>query len=77
MANSRANGVQRNKLLRYQTAVETYLLHKTDDIPFAVVWRKYVYPKHFISKGTLYTALNTQIKKQLREIDNQTRLDLD
>lgn len=77
MANSRAKGVQRNKLLRYQAAVETYLTHKTDDIPFAVVWRKYVYPKHFISKGTLYTALSTPITKQLKEIDNQMSLDFD
>ena len=77
MANSRANGVQRNKLLRYQLAVETYLAHKTDDIPFTVVWRKYVYPKHGISKGTLYTALNTPIAKQRKEIDNQIKMEFD
>lgn len=77
MANSRANGVQRNKLLRYQAAVETYLAHKNDDIAFTVVWRKYVYPKHFISKGTLYTALSTPITKQLKEIDKQMTLDFD
>jgi hypothetical protein len=77
MVNSRAKGVQRNKLLRYQAAVETYLLHKTDDIPFTVVWRKYVYPKHFISKGTLYTALDTPITKKLKELDIQIKLDFD
>lgn len=63
--------MQRNKLLRYRAILETYLFYKTDDIPFTVVWRKYVYPKHFISKGTLYNIINTPINKQLKEIDSQ------
>lgn len=74
MAVNIKNGIQRNKLLRYQAAVETYLAHKTDDIPFAVVWRKYVYPKHFISKTTLYKAIETPIKKELKELDCQLTL---
>jgi hypothetical protein len=76
MSNARKLGIQKNKLLRYQAAVDTYLQHKTEDIPFLVVWRKYVYPKHYISSGTLYTALNTPIQKQLKEIKNQLTLDL-
>ena len=74
MANARIQGIQRNKLLRYRAVLETYLFYKTDDIPFTVVWRKYVYPKHFISKGTLYNIINTPINKQLKEIDNQISL---
>lgn len=74
MGNRRTQGIQRNKLLRYRAIEETYLKHKTDDIPFTVVWRKYVYPVHFISKGTLWTIINTSINKQLKEIDNQTSL---
>lgn len=74
MANARTQGIQRNKLLRYRAVLETYLFYKTDDIPFTVVWRKYVYPKHFISKGTLYNIINTPINKQLKEIDNQISL---
>ncbi|EMY3483785.1 hypothetical protein [Flavobacterium psychrophilum] len=74
MANRRTQGQQRNKLLRYRAILETYLQHKTDDIPFAVVWRKYVYPVHFISIGTLRNIIDTPINKQLKEIDNQTSL---
>ena len=74
MANRRTQGQQRNKLLRYRAILETYLHHKTEDIPFAVVWRKYVYPTHFISIGTLRNIIDTPINKQLKEIDNQTSL---
>ena len=74
MGNRRTQGMQRNKLLRYRAILETYLQHKTDDIPFTVVWRKYVYPVHFISIGTMYNILNTPINKELKEIDNQTSL---
>ncbi len=74
MGNRRTQGIQRNKLLRYRAILETYLQHKTDDIPFAVVWRKYVYPVHFISIGTLRNIIDTPINKQLKEIDNQTSL---
>jgi hypothetical protein len=74
MANRRTQGIQRNKLLRYRAIEQTYLTHKTDDIPFVVVWRKYVYPVHFISVGTLYNILNTPINKELKEIDNQMSL---
>ena len=74
MGNRRTQGIQRNKLLRYRAIEETYLKYKTEDIPFTVVWRKYVYPVHFISIGTLYNVLNTPINKQLKEIDNQTSL---
>lgn len=74
MENRRTQGQQRNKLLRYRSILETYLRHKTEDIPFAVVWRKYVYPVHFISIGTLRNIIDTPINKQLKEIDNQTSL---
>ncbi|WP_395060028.1 hypothetical protein [Flavobacterium sp.] len=74
MANSRTQGIQRNKLLRYRAVQETYLKHKTDDIPFTVVWRKYVYPVHFISKGTLYNIINCPINKLLKELDTQPTL---
>jgi hypothetical protein len=77
MANKRAQGAQRNKLLRYRAILDTYLTHKTEDIPFTVVWRKYVYPKHFISKGTLYNIINTPINKQLKEIDSQMSFNFD
>jgi hypothetical protein len=74
MGNRRTQGIQRNKLLRYRAILDTYLQHKTDDIPFRVVWRKYVYPVHFISIGTLYNVINTPVNKELKEIDNQTSL---
>jgi hypothetical protein len=60
----------KNKLMRYKSILDTYLEYKTPDIPLLVVYRNYVYPKHFISVGTLYTVLNTPIEKQLKELEN-------
>ena len=65
-------GNQRNKLLRYKAIQEEYLKHKTEDIPHIVVWRKYIYPKFFISIGTLYNVLGTPIDKQLKELESQS-----
>ena len=65
-------GNQRNKLLRYKAIQEVYLKHKTEDIPFAVVHRKYIYPQFFISIGTLYNVLGTPIDKQLKELESQS-----
>lgn len=65
-------GVQKNVLLRYKAIVEEYLKYKTEDIPTTVIYRKYIYPKFFISKGTLYKALETPIDKQLKELESQS-----
>ena len=72
--NQRHNSLKRNKLLRYKTVLETYLNHKTEDIPFTVVWRKYIYPKHFISKSTLYNIINTPVNKELSQVNEQLSL---
>ncbi|PDS23798.1 hypothetical protein [Flavobacterium branchiophilum] len=64
-------GVQRNKLLRYKAIQEVYLEHYSEDIPTAVLHRKYIYPKFFISIGTLYNVLNTSIEKELKALKNQ------
>ena len=61
-------GVLKNKLLRYKAVLDLYYEKKTEDIPVAVVWRKYVYPKFHISKTTLYTILGTPVVKKLKEI---------
>ncbi|HFG0564862.1 hypothetical protein [Flavobacterium psychrophilum] len=67
----KSQGIQRNKLLRYKAIQEAYLEHYSEDIPLTVIHRKYIYPKFFISKTTLYTILGTQIEKQLKALDNQ------
>ena len=69
MALTRKQGVQKNKLLRYRAIVNDYLSYNTQDIPLAVIWRKYIYPKYFISLGTLNNALNEPIEKKLRELE--------
>ena len=68
MALTRQQGILKNKLLRYREIVKEYQSHNTQDIPLTVIWRNYIYPKYYISIGTLYNALNEPIEKQLKEL---------
>lgn len=61
-------GIQKNKLLRYQSVIDLYLEKKDEDIPTTVIWRKYIYPRFHISRATLYTILNTPVTKKLKEL---------
>lgn len=70
MLNKKNKNNQRNKLMRYKAILDTYLEHKTPDITLTTVYRNYIFPKYFISKGTLYIILNTPISKQLKELEN-------
>lgn len=63
-----AIGIQNNKLQRYKLIMELYKQHKTEDIPTAVVWRKYIFPVYPISRTTLYTILCTPINKEIKEL---------
>ncbi|EKB60951.1 hypothetical protein HMPREF9700_00446 [Bergeyella zoohelcum CCUG 30536] len=62
------NGIQRNKLLRYQMYMDEYMKWKELDVPTTVIYRKYIYPKFRISLKTLNNALSTNIKKELKEL---------
>lgn len=71
-------GIQNNKLKRYKLIMDLYLKHKTEDIPDAVILRKYVYPVYPISRTTLHTILTTPINKEIKELEiiknNQLRM---
>jgi hypothetical protein len=71
MQSKRQKGIELNKLLRYKAIQDCYLQHKTDDIPTTVIYRKYIYPRFFISRTTLYTILATPINKRLKELKNR------
>ena len=68
MMDSVKHGMTKNKLLRYKDIRDVYLEHKTEDIPTTVIHRKYIYPRFYISRTTLYTVLNTPINKLLKEM---------
>lgn len=69
-------GMKKNKLLRYKTILEEYNLYKTDDIPCVVIYRKYIYPKFFISRMTLHNILCTSVNKELKEIEEMEQRQL-
>lgn len=72
MANTKQNiGIQTNKLKRYKLIVDLYNKHKTEDIPDAVILRKYIFPVYPISRTTLYTILTTPVNKLLAELEAQ------
>ncbi len=54
---NQAIGIKNNKLLRYKLIMELYKKHKTEDIPDAVILRKYIYPVYPISRN--YTSHNS------------------
>lgn len=62
-------GINRNKLLRYKLILELYNKHKTEDIPTAVIWRKYIFPVYPISRTTLYQVLGTPINSELKKLE--------
>lgn len=60
--------MDKNTLLRYKAIQNEYLKYKTEDIPTTVIHRKYIYPKFFISRTTLYAVLGTPVNKLLKEM---------
>jgi hypothetical protein len=75
---NQAIGIQNNKLQRYKLIMALYVLHKTEDIPDAVILRKYIFPVYPISRTTLHTILTTPVNKQIAELEvvknNQLRM---
>ena len=57
--------MRKNTLLKYQASIAELDSHNLRDIPITVIWRKYIYPKYFISRKTLY-----QIIKTMSQLEN-------
>lgn len=62
-------GIQRNKLLRYKTIVEEFNKHDANLLSITTIHKKYIYPKFFISRDTLYTILKVNIDAELQQIN--------
>ena len=61
-------GKRKNMLLRYKSIMEEFNKYYHSGIPITVIHKKYIYPKFFISRDTLYRIFNTQIDKELEEL---------
>ena len=48
--------------------MEEFDKHYHPGIPITVIYKKYIYPKFFISRDTLYRIFNTQIDEELEEL---------
>ena len=57
--------MRKNTLLKYQAIMAELDSHNLRDIPITVIWRKYIYPKYFLSRKTLY-----QIIKTMSQLEN-------
>ena len=70
--NKKKLGKRRNELLRYQEYIDTYLKAKEENkyLNNFDAWKDFVNPKHHISRQTLNTAINTNIKRDLKVIEN-------
>lgn len=75
---NQAIGIQNNKLKRYKLIMDLYNMYKTEDIPDAVILRKYIYPVYPISRTTLHTILTTSVNKEIAALEviksNQIRM---
>ncbi len=60
---------RKHTLQRYRQIRDYYFEKKTQWVPVTFVWRNYIYPKFFISRQTLYEIFNTNIDKEIAEID--------
>ena len=66
----RTIGRQRNTLLKYQAVLTEFEQHNCQEVPITVIWRKYIYPKYFISRQTLYRVFNTNVTESLDKLAN-------
>ncbi len=62
---------RKNLLLRYRAVLAELNKYNCVDIPITVIWRKYIYPKFYISRQTLYNIINTDVEKELQKIEEQ------
>ena len=60
---------RKNTLQRYRQYAEYYSEIFHPDIPLERLWRKWIYPKFFISKSTLYKAISISIPRELEEVE--------
>lgn len=49
--------------------MEEFDQYDCTEIPITVIHKKYIYPKFFISRATLYKILNTDIEGELKKIE--------
>lgn len=59
---------RKNYLLKVKAVCELYEQMAQPDVPAARTYRKVIYPNFYISVGTFYRYLNTNYKKELREL---------
>lgn len=67
---------KKNLLLRYKNIIEEFDKYNALDIPITVIHRKYIYPKFFISRNTLYKIFNTPIDEELKKLGINTEKEL-
>ncbi len=69
---SRKNiGRRLNTLKRYRDILAEFEKYDCNDIPITRIWKKYIYPKFFISRQTLYKALSTDVEAEIKALEQQ------
>jgi len=55
-------------MLKYQAVMLEFEQHDCNEVPITVIWRKYIYPKYFISRQTLYRIFSTNVEETLDKV---------
>jgi hypothetical protein len=73
-------GARKNTLLRYKEIIKLFDEKRTENLymPAEVIHQKFIYPRFFISRVTMYEAFRTPIERDLKEINKieQSQLQL-
>jgi hypothetical protein len=60
---------RKNLLLRVKKVTELYHIHKVEDVPMAVTFRKHIEPVYPMHLETFYLYLGINYTKELRELE--------
>lgn len=68
-------GRRKNILLKYKAILQNFeeLQKKYKGAIICRLHKDFIYPKYFISRDTLYRVFNTDIEKELQEIEAQIK----
>lgn len=64
---------QYNHLQIVKAVLETFNEHKQEGVTTAYVYRKYIFPKFFISRATFYNYMNIPVNKRIKEIEEKRK----
>lgn len=61
----------RNKLKLIAEVQAEYLLHENSGLTTRAIYKKFIYPRFYISIATLYNYLAVPVKREMKKLDTK------